>query len=61
MNEHRCLKGRKINYITQDYMIRKHQPADLPSILNIWLKSNLEAHSFIPSTYWVNHLGFYRN
>lgn len=39
-------------------MIRKHRPADLPSILNIWLKSNLEAHSFIPASYWENHLEY---
>lgn len=39
-------------------MIRKHRPTDLPSILNIWLKSNQEAHSFIPATYWENHLEY---
>lgn len=39
-------------------MIRKYQPEDLPSVLNIWLKSNLDAHSFIAATYWESHLEY---
>lgn len=39
-------------------MIRKAQSADWPIILSIWLKSNLEAHDFIPSTYWESHLNY---
>lgn len=39
-------------------MIRKYQPEDLPSVLNIWLKSNLDAHSFIAATYRESHLEY---
>lgn len=33
-------------------MIRSFCESDLPSVMRIWLNSNLEAHSFIPPEYW---------
>ena len=33
-------------------MIRKMKPEDLEQVAQIWLKSNLEAHDFIPGQYW---------
>ena len=33
-------------------MIRKFRENDLPSIMQIWFDSNVEAHSFIPAKYW---------
>lgn len=33
-------------------MIRNFCESDLPSVMRIWLDSNLEAHSFIPPEYW---------
>lgn len=33
-------------------MIRKAHLADLPSVLDIWLQTNLEVHSFISPHYW---------
>lgn len=35
-------------------MIRKFNPQDLDAIMQIWLKTNIEAHSFIPASYWEN-------
>jgi putative acetyltransferase len=33
-------------------MIRKMVPADIDTIMSIWLAGNLDAHSFIPASYW---------
>lgn len=41
-------------------MIRTSTSADLDTILKIWLESNLQAHSFIPSSYWTSHVDFMR-
>lgn len=35
--------------------IRKFQLNDLDQIMNIWLKSNLQAHPFIDEKYWKDH------
>lgn len=36
-------------------MIRKFKENDLEAVMQIWLDSNLEAHSFIPAKYWLDH------
>lgn len=33
-------------------MIRKFQKTDLDSVANLWLTTNIAAHSFIPPQYW---------
>lgn len=33
-------------------MVREFQRSDLERVLEIWLRSNEEAHSFIPKEYW---------
>lgn len=33
-------------------MIRKLQKTDIKNVADIWLKTNIEAHNFIPSQYW---------
>lgn len=33
-------------------MIRKMKPADLDTIMDIWLSSNLDAHDFVGTQYW---------
>lgn len=33
-------------------MIRSFQPADLDTLMRIWLEGNLDAHPFIPAGYW---------
>lgn len=38
-------------------MIRKYQPSDLGRIMEIWLSSNIEAHSFIRREYWQDCFG----
>ena len=38
-------------------MIRKYQPTDLERIMEIWLSSNIEAHSFIRREYWQDCFG----
>lgn len=39
-------------------MIRKAHLADLPSVLDIWLQTNLEVHSFISPHYWQNNVDY---
>lgn len=36
-------------------MIRKLQKADINSVADIWLDTNLKAHKFIPAQYWKNN------
>ncbi len=36
-------------------MIRKLQKADINRVADIWLKTNLKAHYFIPEQYWTNN------
>ena len=35
-------------------MIRRFEEKDISSVMQIWLDSNLEAHSFIAESYWKN-------
>ena len=36
-------------------MIRKLQNVDINKVVDIWLKTNLEAHDFIPGQYWTSN------
>ena len=36
-------------------MIRKFTQSDRDTVMNIGLTSNIQAHSFIPKEYWINH------
>lgn len=36
-------------------MIRRGTTRDLDSILEIWLSGNLDAHAFIPASYWKDN------
>lgn len=36
-------------------MIRKLQKVDINRLADIWLKTNLKAHYFIPEQYWTNN------
>lgn len=36
-------------------MIRELQNADINSVTDLWLDTNLKAHDFIPSQYWKNN------
>ena len=36
-------------------MIRKLQNVDINKVADIWLKTNLEAHDFIPGQYWTSN------
>lgn len=36
-------------------MIRKAENQDLDAVMQIWRNANLEAHSFIPEHYWLDH------
>ena len=36
-------------------MIRKLQNVDIKKVADIWLKTNLEAHDFIPGQYWTSN------
>ena len=36
-------------------MIRKMQNTDINRVADIWLKTNLKAHDFIPGQYWTSN------
>ncbi len=36
-------------------MIRKFQINDIDKVMEIWLASNLDAHSFVKSDYWISN------
>ncbi|WP_324254054.1 N-acetyltransferase [Paenibacillus sp. 1001270B_150601_E10] len=33
-------------------IIREFQAEDMPVVMDVWLRSNMSAHSFIPEAYW---------
>ncbi len=39
-------------------IIRKYYEPDLKKVMRIWYDSNLEAHDFIPTSYWDRHFGY---
>ena len=39
-------------------MIRKLQKVDMNRVADIWLKTNLKAHFFIPEQYWISNYEF---
>ena len=39
-------------------MIRKLQKVDINRVSDIWLKTNLKAHFFIPEQYWISNYEF---
>lgn len=42
-------------------MIRKFEQKDLDSVMQIWLQTNLQAHSFIPASYWYSNFELVKN
>lgn len=36
-------------------MIRTYREADLDIVMQIWLETNIKAHSFIPREYWIGN------
>ncbi|MCM0649067.1 N-acetyltransferase [Clostridium swellfunianum] len=36
-------------------MIKKLEVSHIKDIMDIWLKTNITAHSFIPEKYWINN------
>ena len=36
-------------------MIRKFETRDLDAVMQIWLHGNLDAHPFIPASFWTDH------
>ncbi|NDW19695.1 N-acetyltransferase [Dysgonomonas sp. 216] len=36
-------------------MIRKMTDADIDAVMDIWLKTNIAAHDFIPENYWIGN------
>ena len=39
-------------------MIRKLQKVDINRVADMWLKTNLKAHFFIPEQYWISNYEF---
>ncbi len=42
-------------------MIRKFETQDLDAVMQIWLHSNLDAHAFIPASFWEAHFEMVRD
>lgn len=42
-------------------MIRKFETQDLGTVMQIWLQANLDAHAFIPASFWTGHFEIVRN
>ena len=36
-------------------MIRKMEEKDISDVLQIWLETNIKAHSFIDKEYWIGN------
>lgn len=41
-------------------MIRKFEPRDIEPVMQIWLRGNLQAHSFVPAAYWKQNVPLVR-
>ena len=39
-------------------MIRKLSEKDINEVTEIWLLANLQAHDFVPASYWKENLSF---
>ena len=42
-------------------MIRKFETQDLGAVMQIWLEGNLDAHPFIPASFWEAHFEMVRD
>ena len=42
-------------------MIRKFESRDLDAVMQIWLHGNLDAHPFIPASFWTDHFEMVRD
>ena len=42
-------------------MIRKFETQDLDVVMQIWLHGNLDAHAFIPASFWTDHFEMVRD
>ena len=42
-------------------MIRKFENLDLDAVMQIWLQANLDAHAFIPVSFWTGHFEMVRD
>ena len=42
-------------------MIRKFETQDLDTFMQIWLHGNLDAHAFIPASFWKAHFEMVRD
>ena len=42
-------------------MIRKFETRDLDAVMQVWLEGNLDAHPFIPASFWAGHFEMVRD
>ena len=42
-------------------MMRKFEAQDLDAVMQIWLHGNLDAHAFIPASFWEAHFEMVRD
>ena len=42
-------------------MMRKFEAQDLDAVMQIWLHGNLDAHAFIPASFWTEHFEMVRD
>lgn len=44
----------------KEHIIRTPRPAEIETLIRIWLNENTRAHSFIHPDYWLSHIDYMR-
>lgn len=44
----------------KEHIIRTPRPAEIETLIRIWLNGNTRAHSFIHPDYWLRHINYMR-
>jgi len=42
-------------------MIKQFEPSQIDTVMKVWLKTTITAHSFIPEQYWIENYDIVRN
>ena len=45
----------------KEHIIRTPRPAEIETLIRIWLEGNTRAHSFIHPDYWLSHIDYMRH
>lgn len=44
----------------KEHIIRTPRPAEIETLIRIWLEGNIRTHSFIGPEYWLSHIDYMR-